>query len=292
MDTPKNAKAPGSEGLLAQVKNPGALAMGQIVRRTNKEKDQQGCFVRLTDDGALVVINVIDLIGHELVASEGLMRLQPGDRLGAYASNFRDSPSAAAALKLVKAWPLFRDNPSAQESILRFVASSFVPEQVLEWKAQDALTNLFVPIMQKFRLGRFTERRDPDRVCRERFKALLDELELEAHLTYVADLGIKGKTSPRFFSAGTKPHQTTETLLQDTDFSFAPTRGGHLRAVPSRKGKTKAFLVDAGSNHFGKGASATLASAQEVAEYMAVSFPDYEFIPCEGRGAYSIKQSY
>ncbi len=271
------------------IKNKNKLTPGTIIRRTNKEKDQQGCFVRLEEDN-LILINIIDIKNKTLFASEGILKPQRGDKLYYYNSSFKDNPLSKDALEIIKRWPLYKKNTELQTSIVQFVCATYVPEQILEWQESDSLPLLFVPIKQKFRLGNQREKRDPSRVYKDKFKMWLDSLFDGEHITYVAH--ITQRTSyPKFYTIGTKPHQETEKSLLGTAYSFKPTDAGHIKANRSKNNK-KHFLLDAGSNYIGRGVKTPLHVAEKVAEALRKFYPEYEFTPLVGRGAFGSGQSF
>ncbi len=89
-------------------------------------------------------------------------------------------------------------------------------------RINNNLKSVFVPIQQYFRIGKYKERRNIERVCYEKFK----------------------------------------------------------------------IIVDAGSNYIGRGVKSTLFTAKQVATALKKAYPEYEFIPLAGRGAFGVEQSY
>lgn len=267
------------------------ISMGTIVGRVNNSKNQQGCFVRQNSDGALELINVIDINEGTLFASEGLLQPEKGDHVFYYKSTFKNSPCSKDAIEIVRQWALYKKNPNLHQAIERFVVTTFVPEQLLQWKKEDTLIKLFVPIQQKFRIGRFKERRNPDRICKDDFKWWLDSLNKGDHLTYVARILHQRGYKPKFFSAGTRPHQVTESILYEKTYSFKITHAGHIRMVGIKGGK-KHFLVDVGSNYIGRGAKAPFHVAEDIVKSLEKVYPDYFYTPVAGRAAFGDGQSY
>ncbi len=279
------------DDLLLPLRDPSSLKMGTIVRRIGATKDQQGAFIQADDEGNLVLMNVIDMKKGELVANEGLLRPEEGDGLFRFKSSFLESPRGDEALDIIKSWSLYMENSSIQASILRFVVSAFVPEQILTWKREEKLHMVFVPVQQKFRIGRYKERRSPDRVCREQFKMWLDSMELGDHITYVAMVTDKKVDTPKFFSSGTRPHSVTESNLMEMSFNFKPNHGGHIKSFRG-KDKKKEFYVDAGSNHLGRGVNTPFVVAKKIATALKTLYPEYEYTPLAGRGAFGKDQSF
>jgi len=265
------------------------LEMGTIVRRINDEKDQQGCFVQYDDDGNLILVNVIDLKDGHFLASEGLLKIE-GDEIFYYTSAFKKDAQSTEVIHIIKEWALYKKHPELQKGIMRFVQSSYVPQQILQWQKEDSLVNLFIPIQQRFRIGRFKERRNPDRIMKDQFKGWLEELQPGDHLTYVAMIPKSKGHKPAFFSAGTSPHQVTESLLLDSEFNFQPTHAGHIR-VERNNGKMH-FYVDGGSNYLGRGNKTSLRVAKEVTDALGKTYSDFMFTPLQGRDAFGNTQSY
>jgi hypothetical protein len=110
-------------------------------------------------------------------------------------------------------------------------------------------------------------------------------------MTYISFIPPASKLKPLFYSVGTQPHESTYVSLQSEPFTFTPNMGGHIKYTADSKGK-KTFIVDAGSNYYGKGNKTTLSTARKAAVALAATFREYTFTPVAGRGAYSLKQSY
>ena len=279
------------KNLIENINDPANLSIGSIVRRTGNGKDQQGCFYRVDEDGGIILLNVLDLNEGTLAAAEGILRMKDDDHLYRYTSSFRDSPYARQALEILHEWPLYKKNEQLQNAITNFVIMSYVPEQLVEMKKSENMSFLFVPIQQKFRIGRFTECRNWDRVGKEMFRDWLEGLHDGEHITYVAQVMQQKSYTPKFFSAGTKPHIETETILMQEPYNFRPTHGGHIKAGKPRNGK-KHFMVDAGSNYLGRGVKTPMHVVKKVTDSLKARYPDYDFTPVEGRGAFGTEQSY
>jgi hypothetical protein len=267
------------------------LTPGMIIRRTGDGKDQQGSFFKYTKDGGMVLINIIDLKSKTLFASKGILKPKPEDRLYYYESSFAKSPAAEKAYGIVKKWPLFQESVELQEQILNFVRITYAPEQIIAMSKEHDMAALFAPIQEEFRIGRFSERRSPERVCNEVFLRWLESLQKGKHITYVALVFSQKQAIPRFYSIGTKPHQETEKELRRERFNFPPNQGGHIKSMGVKEG-AKHFLVDAGSNYFGRGIHTPLHVSDLVVRGLKKVYPDMEFTPAAGRGAFGTEQSY
>ncbi len=279
------------DDLLKPLTQSKKIEPGTILRRIGNGKDQQGSFLEYDDEGNFILINIIDMKTGSLAALEGVLRPREGDKIFYCTSSFATSPAAEKALKIVREWPLFKNHARIQQQILNFVTLAYIPEQIIEMSKKDSLSFLFVPIQERFRIGRFTERRNPERVCNEAFMLWLESLHTGNHITYLALIMQQKHHVPRFYSAGTKPHEETAKLLMDEAFNFSPTHGGHLKSSGFEKGK-KHFIVDAGSNYLGRGVKTPLHVSEAVAAGLKKVYPEFEFTPLAGRGAFGTEQSY
>ncbi len=267
------------------------LEPGTIIRRIGGGKDQQGGFFEYDDEGNIILINIIDMNANSLCASRGVLKPKPGDKLYYYESTFNNSPVAEEAIRIIKKWPLFQEHRELRDQMLNFISVTYVPEQIIEMSNKGSLAPLSVPVQEQFRIGRFSERRNPERICNETFLKWLETLKEGNHITYVALTFQQKQPVPRFYTIGTKPHEETAKNLRDEPFNFPPNQGGHIKANGMKEGK-RHFLVDAGSNYFGRGIHTPLHVSEEVVRGLKKVFPELEFTPLEGRGAFGTEQSY
>lgn len=271
--------------------NRRTIEPGTLIRRVGEGKDQQGCFLHFDEGAGMILANIVDMKEGSLAAAHGILKPRRGDALYRYPSSFHDSPAAPGALALVRKWPLFTRHPSLQGRIIEFIATAFAPEQILDFERSDRLPFLFVPVQQMFRIGRFSERRNPERVCNDAFMIWLESLQRGDHITYVALVMEQKHHVPRFYSIGTKPHEETAERLKNEEFNFKATHGGHIKAMGVKEG-LKHFVVDAGSTYLGRGVKTPLHVSRSVAKSLKKVYPDFEFTPLEGRGAFGTQQSY
>ncbi len=276
---------------LTELKDPAILAPGDIVRRTGDGKEQQGCFVRLDENSGLIVGDVVDLAGNNFAAEVGVLRINPGDTLCRLDRRFASDQESLSARAIVTGWSLFKDVPALQKQILIFVERVYSPSQILELDKSGSLQTLFVPIQQKFKIGKFKEKIDWEKIRDQRFRDLLESLHEEKHITYLAFIPGEQSHKPLFYSIGTKPHQETNVNLQRETFAFKPTHGGHIKIVSPREATQKKFVVDAGSNFIGAGTYTSLPTAEMITNALHELFPEHEFVPLAGRGAHGA-QSY
>jgi hypothetical protein len=264
---------------------------GSIVRRIGKEKDQQGMFTRCDDKGGLILVNVVNPLMGEYLAEAGVLYVEKGDQLFRYMNSFADSPRTADALEYLYAWPLYQKNSELQKPIEQFIRTAYTPEQILLFRKNDSLSKLFIPVQQKFSIGKFAVKTDPVKLRKDRFRDRLQSMQTGDHLTYLALIPQIKSYSPAFYSAGTKPHYETDICLQSEPFAFPPSHGGHIRLIKGKNDK-KCFIVDAGSQYKGKGGKTLLSTAQEVVRQLKRVYPEFEYVPIEGRGAFGSQQSY
>ncbi|MCB1174606.1 MAG: hypothetical protein KDK39_13630 [Leptospiraceae bacterium] len=265
---------------------------GSIVRRQNADKDQQGRLIQLNEDNsAWVVAEVIDLKEGQFLAEGGIIRVEGTDRIFCSTALFGEDENSQKALDILKNWVLFGKSPQLQAQILEFVKTSFLPEQILQWKKDDELRNLFVPVQMRFKIGKYTEKVDLDKLRAERFRSQLAELTDGKHMTYVAFVPRDTTHEPMFFSIGTKPHLETKKVLGEQAFGFHPNHGGHIKCVLEAE-NSPVLLTDAGSNDLGGGIHASLAEAELITEALKSLYPEFVYRPLAGRGAFGLNQSY
>lgn len=267
------------------------LEQGIIIQRIGAEKHQQGCFFSHDEFRNLILINILDMRTGSLYALKGVLKPQPEDNIYFFPTTFRNSPVAKKALAIVSEWTLYKKHPELQKQIINFVSITYVPEQIMAFQEKVMLQFLFIPIQQMFRIGRFKERRDPERVCIESFLLWLESLNSGDHITYIAQVMQQKSYRAKFYSAGTIPHESTVEKLKGEIYNFNPTHGGHIKADGFKNGK-KHFIIDAGSNFLGRGVKTPLHVSKHIAESMKKLYPDFEFTPLDGRGAFGTEQSY
>jgi hypothetical protein len=259
------------------------LEPGTIIRRIGNGKDQQGSFLEFDEDFNMILTNIIDMKAGHLVASEAVLKPQQNDKLYYYPSRFDKGPVSEKAMKIITAWPLYKKHAELQDKILNFIGLSYTPEQIIDMSKNDMLHLLFIPVQQKFRIGRFNERRNMERVCNEVFLLWL-ESNNDKHITYLARIAHSKDQMPLFYSAGTKTHEKTAAQLRSEIYTFDPTHGGHIKPAGMKGGK-RHFLVDAGSKYMGLGVKTPMHVSEVVADALRETYHELEFTPVEGQGA-------
>lgn len=273
------------------VEDPDRLTPHTVIRRSGS-RHQQGRFIKKHADGSgLVVMNVFDPVNHEFVAEAGVIKPDPTDQIFRLRKHFSEDPVSDQARQILRKWILFREHVELQQEFLETLECSYGPEQILTWHKQETLQALFIPLQQKYKIGKFKEKIDWDKVRTAEFAKHIDALYEGKHITYVAFIPTDTNHEPMFYSYGTKPHLETVKQLEREAFAFKPTHGGHLKIISAR-GEPKKFVVDAGSNDLGRGIYTSLATAEMVTHALQYFFPDYEFVPLPGRQAYGVQQSY
>ena len=267
------------------------LEKGTVVRRVSKEKDQQGGFTSYDDKKGLILLNVIDLKNHSFAAETGIIHPTDEDSLYKYTTRFGDSPFSMEALDVIKNWPRYKKNPILQNAMINFVTHSYVPEQIIYLHKKEAMEYIYLPLQEKFKIGRFEEKINWEKVWQEKFKNNLDSLENEQHMTYLAIVPQKKSEHSKFYSVGSKPHEETDICLKSEPFNFLASHGGHIR-FDGLRDKKRHYIVDAGSNYMGKGHKTVIKTAKEVTDALQKLYSDSEFTPVEGRDAFGDQQSF
>lgn len=277
--------------IIIPIEDDKKLKKGNIVRRVSDEKDQQGIYVDHDDKDGLILVNVIDMKNCAFAAEAGLLRHTKDDNLYVFTKSFTKNSISNKAREVLYNWSLFKKHKELQASMSVFLEHGYAPQQILDFDKTDNLKYLFIPLQEKFKIGRFEEKINWELERKERFKFHLDQLQQGEHITYVALIPPNISYSPLFYSIGTKPHETTVFSLQGEPFSFKATHGGHIKSLGTVKNKKK-FLVDAGSKYLGKGVKSPINVAESICKAMARIYKDYIFTAIEGRGAFGSGQSY
>jgi hypothetical protein len=278
-------------GILVPVNDFSELTKGTIVRRISAGKDQQGIFLGEDDSGGIILVNVINMLDVSFEAEAGILRLAKLDKLYRYTSSFGTSLVSAEARELLQSWSLYTKYPDFRKAIMSFMETGYAPEQIIDFAKTDNLKYLFIPVQQRFKIGKFEEKINWNLERKQRFNSLLENMRKGDHITYVAFIPSKSSESPRFYSIGTKPHESTVLSLQSEPFNFKPDRGGHIFCTDD-SAEQKSFMVDAGSNYIGKGHKTSLENAKDVTKALSSECKAFDFKPVKGRGAMGDKQSY
>lgn len=278
-------------GILVPVSSDTELTKGTIVRRVSKTKDQQGIFLGPDDSGGIILVNVINMLDISFETEAGILRPSKEDAIYRYTTSFCKDRNSAQAREVLKSWSLYLKNPEQQKAMMTFMENAYAPEQVIDLAKTDNLKYLFIPVQQRFKIGKYEEKVNWNLERKERFTWQINNMRKGDHITYVAFIPQKSSESPLFYSIGTKPHESTMLSLQSEPFNFKPDRGGHILCTDD-SAEQKKFLVDAGSNFIGKGHKTSIDTAKEVSRALAASYKSHDFTPVKGRGALTGEQSY
>lgn len=278
-------------GLMVPVNKFNELNKGMIVRRISDKKDQQGIFLEEDDSGGIILVNVINMLNISFEAEAGILRPAASDQLFRYTTSFSKDKNSSAAREILQSWSLFKKYPEQQGAMMSFMETAYAPEQVIDLEKTDNLKYLFVPIQQRFRIGKYEEVINWSLERKQRFKWHLDNMRKGDHITYIAFIPQKTTDTPLFYSIGTKPHESTVISLRSEPFNFKPDRGGHIQCTGDST-ERKTFTVDAGSNYIGKGHKTSIETAKEVTKALNAAYKAYDFTPVAGRGAVTVEQSY
>lgn len=275
-----------------QIEPEDTVNKGNILRRIGQSKDQQGHFIKSAEDArSWVLVEVLDMLEGKYIAEGGIIRFEEGDKIYISDQTFSDSSDHTKVWELIHNWSLYKHNNHLQSEIELFVKTSFLPNQILEWKKNDELKYLFVPIQQKFQIGKYEEKIDPVKIRTDQFRDQLASLTDGKHMTYVAFIPRNKNSEPMFFSMGTKPHLETRKVLGEQIYGFHPNHGGHIKGAVNDNDEIT-LLVDAGSNDLGAGTHTSLATAEMIVDNLKVLYPEFNYKPLKGRGAFGIQQSY
>ena len=282
------------ERYLSTVVDPHQLQQGMVVRRVSATKIQQGGFVRMNDEGdGLILLNVIDLKNGTFAAEAGVIKPEPGDVLYRHPTRGESASSTEKARQVLARWPLYERHPELKSDMLEFMEISYSGDHVLYLKRHEMLSQLFVPLQERFKIGKHEEKPDYDKMREDAFAEQLLGLYDEKHITYVAFIPTKDTShKPLFYSIGTKPHIETMKKLEREPFAFKPNRGGHIKIVSPRGEEPRRYVVDAGSNDLGRGMHTSVAVAETVSDALKEFFPDVLFKPLPGRDAFGLQQSW
>ena len=272
------------------VLNTSEIKPGTIIRRVGSGKDQQGRFTGYDDSMGLIVVNVVDLSIPSYTAPAGIIRPAPDDMLYIYDDTFRNSKNSSKAFEILTEWPLYRKHIKLRLQIEEFVKTTYSPSQILDYKRNDTLHFIFIPVQQKLKIGRFHVKDNPEELCYNSFLKILETLKPGEHITYLAMIPSTSSFKPKFYSIGTKPHEETFMSLRSESFNFKPTHGGHIRSI--KDGEKIIHQVDAGSDFIGKGIKTKIETAALISDSLKKTYKKFSFMPLEGRGAFGRKQSY
>jgi hypothetical protein len=243
------------------------------------------------DDDALVLENVIDINANIFITERGLLIPAEEDSLYVFDSEWAKDDLSKSALEIVHNWALFTELPRMQKHILRFITNSFAPAFIVFLKEMDELKHVFIPTQQRLRIGRFSEKVIWEELNINRFHGMLQELIPNEHITFMGYLPQGIARRPMFFSNGIVTHLETDLKLKKEPFLYPSNCGGNIKFLKEHQNQ-KYFLVDAGASYKGNGVKSTLEEANDISAYLKKLYPEFRFIPVEGRGAIGSRFSF
>jgi hypothetical protein len=277
--------------LIVPVKDSAVLIKGNIIRRTGNGKDQQGIFMCRDDKDGLVIVNVINMKDITFEAEAGILRPASDDKLYVFTRSFTADKISHAARIILEQWPLYAKHPALQVNMMSFMEHAFAPEQIIDFEKTGNLHYLFIPMQQKYKIGRCEQKVNWSLERKNRFIWHVSNMRMGDHITYVAAIPRNKIEAPLFYSLGTQPHESTVLSLKAEPFNFKPDVGGHIKCIEETE-TGKGLLVDAGSSFLGLGKKTRIDKAQMVATALKRIFKYNDFIPVAGRGAFEDGQSY
>ncbi len=272
------------QNFIIKIETNDMIPENSFLLRTNKKTAQIGFFKKYHDEKTIILKNVIDIHKNEYFAEEGILQLNGEDEIYLIDSFYGKDIFTEKALNLITNWALFSKYINYQPSIINFVRTSFAPKLILWMKEEGLLSCVFIPIQQKFRIGRFAEKNKWEDVNRNSFKSKLDTLSENDYLTYIGYLPQHIIEAPMFFSTGKISHIETDLRLKKEPFLYNSNCGGNIKFL-NQKRDSKYFLVDAGASYKGQGVNATKEDACDVIAHLKKMYPEYNFLPASGRNA-------
>jgi hypothetical protein len=263
---------------------------GDFILRDGKNTAHIARFHSMDDD-AMILENVIDIKANSFITERGLLIPAEEDSLYTFNSAWSKDDDSHIALEIVHKWALFTELPRMQKHILKFITSSFAPAFIIYLKETDALKHVFIPVQQRLRIGRFSEKVIWEDLNIHRFHGMLEELIQNEHITYMGYLPQGIARRPMFFSNGIVTHLETDMKLKNEPFLYPSNCGGNIKFLKEHQNR-KYFLVDAGASYKGNGVKSTLEEANNISVYLKKLYPEYRFIPVEGRGAIGSRFSF
>jgi hypothetical protein len=243
------------------------------------------------DDDALILENVIDMNATNFITDRGLLIPADHDKLYLFDSVWAKDEDSQNALGIVQRWLLYRELPHMQKHIIKFVTNSFAPAFIIFLEEMEALKHVFIPVQQRLRIGRFSEKVLWEELNIHRFHSMLKDLVPNQHITYMGYLPQGIARRPMFYSNGIITHLETDMKLKNEPFLYPSNCGGNIKFLKEHQNR-KYFLVDAGASYKGNGVKSTLEEANAIIGYLKKLYPEFRFIPIEGRGAIGSRCSF
>lgn len=267
------------------------IAEDSYIIRVSGNKIQIGTAASYFEEDSLILKNVINIKNNEYFAEEGILKLSGEDKIYIIDSFYNGDTDSKKALHIITNWALYVKNTSLQKKIITFVKETFAPKFVLYLKDQGELNRIFIPIQQKFQIGKFSPNINWEESNLIDFKNNLETLLANDYVTYMGHIPKHGFEKPMFFSTGKISHLETDMRLKDKPYLYNTNCGGNIKFL-EEKDNRKFFLVDAGASYKGPGVNATEEDALEVINNLKKLYPEFCFIPTSGRNAIGTQYSF
>lgn len=279
------------EEFISKISDIYDISEESFILRITEETAQTGIYRGVTENGCILLSNVVDLKCNMFFANEGILKPDRSGELYHIDSFYCEDIYSEEAISIVKSWVLFQKTPRLQHKILEFVQSTFAPQYILYLKRTDQLTHIFIPIQQYFKIGKYADKSRWEDKNLHTFRSQLDKLIQEEHITYIGHLPEAITDKPVFFSAGNYSHLETDQIFKSKPCLYRSNCGGNIKlsSVTSRR---KKFIVDAGASYKGNGVNARKEEATIIASHLRKLYPDYLFEPTAGRGAIGTGYSF
>ncbi|MBN1501355.1 MAG: hypothetical protein JW982_14440 [Spirochaetes bacterium] len=279
------------QNFVRKVESGQIIPDNSYILRINKNTAQLGSFRSYHDENTVILRNVIDLINNEYITDEGILRSDKSDELFLIESCYAKNIQTDKALNMIYNWALFAKYKSYQPGILNFVKTTFSPEFILWAKKEGYLSCIFIPIQQKFKIGRFSQNSRWEDINKIDFKTKLETLTENDYLTYIGYLPQHIIEDPMFYSTGKISHIETDLRLKKAPFLYNSNCGGNIKFL-NEKRNARYFLVDAGASYKGKGVNATKEHACDVIAHLKKMYPEFYFLPASGRDALGVNCTF
>ncbi len=278
------AKGLKKEPFISKVEDIYDLPENSFILRITDESCQICVYNGIDEKDWVLVSNVVDLKNNLFVAAEGIIKPERCGTLYYIDSFYCEDIYSEQALDIVKNWVLFQKNPKLQHNIIEFIQATFAPLYILYLKHTEQLHCIFVPVQQYFKIGKYADKTPWENRNISHFKTRLDKLIPEEHITYIGHLPEALMDKPVFFTAGNYSHLETDQILKSEPCLYRANCGGNIKLAGKSQCKKK-FIVDAGASYKGNGVNAKKEEALVIANHLKKLYPDYSFVPTNGRNA-------
>lgn len=267
-------------------KNESFLTKGTFIIRISETDHliELGKFCGYKNENAIILKNIIDLKNNEYFAESGILKITSKDEIFIIENRKYTHEQLKRFIRIIKNWALFPKLLKNREKYINFILSTF-PYEFIFWCEENLLLNhIFIPVQQKFKIGKYSNFSKWEDYNHSNFKWRLDKLYNDDYITYMGRIPVCAGDRMFFYSKGKFSHIETEHKLKCEPVIYDTNCGGSIKCVKNIN-NVKFFVVDAGSTYKGKGALATFGEADIVADYLNKMYPEFVFMPARGRKA-------